>query len=208
MSLFNKLFLGFCWCFCLTTAQGQYRFDSWTTENGLPQNSVYDILQTPDNYLWLATLDGLAQFDGVRFTIFNKSNAPGIVNNRFISLFEAEGGDLWAGTEESGVVGYHQGRFTSYGSEHGLNLHNTFWISGNADGNPIIFLSNLQVYRFWTESFQRSIRRGRSAVGIATGSAADVDKIKLTDAVSGVEPRSMVVVVCSECIRQPGGCFG
>ncbi len=60
---------------------------------------------------------------------------------------------LWAGTEESGVVGYHQGRFTSYGSEHGLYLHNMFWISGNADGNPIIFLSNLQVYRFWTVRF-------------------------------------------------------
>jgi hypothetical protein len=51
-------------------------------------------------------LDGLARFDGVRFTIFNKSNSPGIVNNRFVSLFEAASGDLWAGTEESGIVRY------------------------------------------------------------------------------------------------------
>jgi ligand-binding sensor domain-containing protein len=53
--------------------------------------------------LWLATVDGSARFDGARLTGFNKSNSPGIVNNRFVSLFEAAGGDLWAGTEESGV---------------------------------------------------------------------------------------------------------
>jgi hypothetical protein len=31
----------------------QYRFDPWTSDDGLPQNSVYSILKTPDGYLWL-----------------------------------------------------------------------------------------------------------------------------------------------------------
>jgi hypothetical protein len=48
-------------------AAAQRLFDSWTTENGLPQNSVNDILQTRDGYLWLATHGGLVRFDGVRF---------------------------------------------------------------------------------------------------------------------------------------------
>ena len=43
----------------------QHRLDSWTTENGLPQNSVNDILQTHDGYLWLATFGGLVRFDGI-----------------------------------------------------------------------------------------------------------------------------------------------
>ena len=89
----------------------QYRFDHWTADNGLPQNSVYGIVQTQDGYLWLATFDGLARFDGARFTIFNKSNSPGIVNNRFTSLFETASGDLWAGTEESGAGRFRVGRF-------------------------------------------------------------------------------------------------
>ncbi|MBA4121932.1 MAG: hypothetical protein H0X72_05660 [Acidobacteria bacterium] len=72
MSLSKKLFLGFCLCFPFITAQAQYRFDSWTADNGLPQNSVYSIQQTPDGYLWLTTLDGLVRFDGVKFTVFNK----------------------------------------------------------------------------------------------------------------------------------------
>ncbi|MBA3247242.1 MAG: hypothetical protein H0T63_04075, partial [Pyrinomonadaceae bacterium] len=92
-------------------AQAQYRLDHWTADTGLPQNSVYAITQTRDGYLWLATLDGLARFDGVRFTVFNKSNSPGIINNRFISLFETAGGDLWAGTEESGAARLRGGRF-------------------------------------------------------------------------------------------------
>src|SRR5262249_9556951 len=64
-------------------AHAQYRFDSWTTDNGLPQNSVRAILQTRDGYLWLATSDGLVRFDGVRFTIFNKGSSAGINSNRF-----------------------------------------------------------------------------------------------------------------------------
>jgi ligand-binding sensor domain-containing protein len=32
------------------TASAQYRFDSWTTDNGLPQNSVRSILQTGAGY--------------------------------------------------------------------------------------------------------------------------------------------------------------
>src|SRR5262245_54505150 len=91
-----------------TTARAQYRFDHWTADNGLPQNSVRDIVQTRDGYLWLATLDGLVRFDGVRFTVFNKSTSPGIVSNRFLQLYEDGKGDLWATTENSGLTRLHQ----------------------------------------------------------------------------------------------------
>src|SRR5262249_47784674 len=100
---------------CLLTAGGlfspalaQYRFDHWTADTGLPQNIITDILQTPEGYLWLATLDGLTRFDGVRFTVFNKSNTPGISINRFNLLYQHTGGDLWAGTEAGVVTRYHQ----------------------------------------------------------------------------------------------------
>ena len=52
------------------------------------QNIIRAIHQTADGYLWLATLDGLARFDGVRFTIFNKSNSPSMESNRFTGLYE------------------------------------------------------------------------------------------------------------------------
>src|SRR5580698_7031692 len=51
-------------------AQPPYRFFSWTTENGLPQNSIQALLQTRNGYLWMSTLEGLVRFDGPRFRVF------------------------------------------------------------------------------------------------------------------------------------------
>ena len=67
----------------------------WTTEDGLPQNSVNDIIQGRDGYLWLATFGGLARFDGVRFKIFNSGNTPGLLSNRILSLHEDRDGTIW-----------------------------------------------------------------------------------------------------------------
>ncbi len=119
----------------VSPASAQYQFDAWTADNGLPQNSIRGIRQTPDGYLWLATLDGLVRFDGVRFTVFNKSNSPGINSNRFESLYEGRNGDLWLRTENSGVTRYRQGHFTTYTTRHGLTHNLVRGIAGDEAGN-------------------------------------------------------------------------
>lgn len=97
---------------------GQYSFDTWTTDDGLPQNGVRQITQTPDGYLWFTTFDGLVRFDGVRFTTFNKSNTKGIINNRFTGIFADVDGTVYATTMEDGVLTiYRNGEFTSLGSD-------------------------------------------------------------------------------------------
>jgi signal transduction histidine kinase/ligand-binding sensor domain-containing protein len=109
-------------CLLAATAfaqSGSYRFDHWTTDTGLPQNTVRAIVQTRDGYLWLTTFDGLARFDGVRFTVFDKSNTPAITNNRFTALYEDKDGTLWAGAEQGEVVAYRNGVFTPYISAEG-----------------------------------------------------------------------------------------
>lgn len=94
--------------------RAQYQLDSWTTDQGLPQNSVQAILQTRDGYLWLTTFDGLVRFDGVRFTVFNRANTAGIGSNRFTTLYEDRGGILWVGSEHSIVTRYDGARFESF----------------------------------------------------------------------------------------------
>lgn len=98
----------------------QYRFDSWTTDTGLPQNYINDILQTRDGYLWFTTGDGLVRFDGVKFTVFNKANTPGIESNRLRVLYDDRAGDLWVSTEDSRIIRYHDGTFATYGPAQGL----------------------------------------------------------------------------------------
>ncbi|HEY4416085.1 MAG TPA: two-component regulator propeller domain-containing protein [Verrucomicrobiae bacterium] len=69
---------------------------SWNTEMGLPQNSVNAIVQTLDGYLWLGTQEGLARFDGVRFTSFGLQN--GLPSVEINALSEDHAGALWIGT--------------------------------------------------------------------------------------------------------------
>lgn len=65
-------------------ASTEYRIDVWQTSDGLPGNTVTAIQQTPDGYLWIGTLSGLARFDGLRFHIFGERSA--LPNTRVLSL--------------------------------------------------------------------------------------------------------------------------
>ena len=97
------------------TAHAEQYFKKWTTEDGLPQNNVINIAQTPDGYLWLATLDGLARFDGARFKIFNKSNTPEMPNNRIFSMFTDMAGRLWFNYDrDQTIVVYENGKFKAF----------------------------------------------------------------------------------------------
>ncbi len=87
-----------------------YTRDVWKMTEGLPQDSVTDILQAHDGYLWLATLDGLARFDGVRFHTVNLIREAGIGANVVTALAEDAGGTLWVGTRD-GLVEHRGGRF-------------------------------------------------------------------------------------------------
>lgn len=89
----------------------EFNRQNWTSEDGLPSNLVHAILQTRDGYIWVATSDGLARFDGVRFTVFNRVNTPQMINHECVSLAEGSDGTLWVGTRDgllfiqSGVLG-------------------------------------------------------------------------------------------------------
>lgn len=76
----------------------------WTVRDGLPVNSVNDLLQTRDGYLWVSTYDGLVRFDGLHFTVFHQSNTPSMPSNRVLSLREDVAGALWVRTESRELV--------------------------------------------------------------------------------------------------------
>jgi signal transduction histidine kinase/ligand-binding sensor domain-containing protein len=98
----------------------QYIQTTWTVQEGLPQNSVNAILQTRDGYLWLGTFGGLARFDGVKFTVFNSANTPGMRANRILSLYEDRAGALWIGTETGEVMTLKDGRAKTFTTSDGL----------------------------------------------------------------------------------------
>ncbi|HEV2436311.1 MAG TPA: two-component regulator propeller domain-containing protein [Verrucomicrobiae bacterium] len=94
-----------------TTNLPDYFTRVWQTQDGLPNNAVTSIVQTRDGYLWLATYDGLARFDGVNFTTFDNSNTPEMRSSRITSLFEDTEGTLWIGCESGDLTRYQDGHF-------------------------------------------------------------------------------------------------
>src|ERR1039457_5839795 len=72
----------------------QYGHDVWTSQNGLPGEAVYQILQSPDGYLWLRTSAGLVRFDGVRFVLVKPAVAGHPVNEPVKAVCIGADGDL------------------------------------------------------------------------------------------------------------------
>ena len=89
----------------------QLGHDVWTTSNGLPHDSVRAIAQTAEGYLWFATAEGLARFDGVDFTVFSGSNTPLLKQALLNTMQAAPDGSLWIGTATSGLLRYRNGGF-------------------------------------------------------------------------------------------------
>ena len=83
--------------------KNSYFYQSWQTEDGLPDNVVKSIAQTPDGYLWLSTPRGLVRFDGFQFTTFTPHNLPGLANSQIHKLFVDRGGTLWLGAGTSNL---------------------------------------------------------------------------------------------------------
>lgn len=90
---------------------GDYLTDTWTSENGLPDNSVTAIAQTPDGYLWIGTYNGLARFDGVRFVPFDPANTPALQHARIRRLYVDGRGTLWINTYDGSLTTWRQGQF-------------------------------------------------------------------------------------------------
>lgn len=121
--------------FLVSTAQAQYRFDSWTTDNGLPQSTVLSIVKTGDGYLWTGTFEGLARFDGVDFTVFDSVNTPEMKSNFVRALLEDRAGNLWIGIDGGGLLRRTDNQFTRYSKSEGLPSDNVISLLEDRAGN-------------------------------------------------------------------------
>jgi len=78
--------------------QDRYDVRQYNSENGLPQNSATGLLLDKNNFLWVATQNGLVRFDGRRFKLYDKSNTPAIKSNRFSVIGESSRREVLLGS--------------------------------------------------------------------------------------------------------------
>jgi signal transduction histidine kinase/ligand-binding sensor domain-containing protein/DNA-binding NarL/FixJ family response regulator len=76
-------------------------FENITIKEGLPQNTVFCVLQDYLGYLWIGTEYGLVQYDGYSMKVFQpeEDNSGSISNGTIMTIYEDTNKTLWIGTD-------------------------------------------------------------------------------------------------------------
>ena len=118
----------------------KFTFLSYSTKQGLAQSQVYDIKQDKNNYLWVATLQGLSRFNGKTFKNFFEID--GLLSNKINSLFIDEEDNVWVITSEGiSIVSndsirsfQHNNLFEGEEVLEVIHYQNKIWISTYENG--------------------------------------------------------------------------
>lgn len=88
---------------CLTLSSQNFKIEKLDIKDGLLDNSVRNIIQDKEGYLWFGTLNGLSRFDGENFK--NYKSIPGdttsLANSRMIKIKEDRYGYIWCWSDHN-----------------------------------------------------------------------------------------------------------
>jgi diguanylate cyclase (GGDEF)-like protein len=94
--------------------------ETWSVDDGLPQSTVRSIAQTRDGYIWFATHEGAARFDGRKFSVFNEANTKALRGSGIAALRAARDGSLYLGLRDGGLVRLQGEKFEAVSPIGGL----------------------------------------------------------------------------------------
>ncbi|RZJ79523.1 MAG: hypothetical protein EOO20_26790 [Chryseobacterium sp.] len=68
-----------------------------TSAEGLPQSFISGLVQDEAGFIWVATREGLARYDGIRFKVFRHKvgDSKTLASNIIVSLFQDRQNQLW-----------------------------------------------------------------------------------------------------------------
>lgn len=110
----------------------QYMLRSWTTLDGLPQNSVQSIFQDSQGYLWLGTQEGLVRFDGLNLQTFSED--WGLPSSYVYQAEQDEQGGFWVATR-NGLLHRQGQNHTVWDESRGLPSQRIFAFAREGDGS-------------------------------------------------------------------------
>lgn len=91
------------------------------SDNGLPSNNVNQVLQDDDGFMWMATREGIARYDGYAFVNFTQqAHAPSIDNNIGVLDMDHANRLLWIRTSTFNNLCYdlRHARYVDYTGRH------------------------------------------------------------------------------------------
>ncbi|WP_405606261.1 two-component regulator propeller domain-containing protein [Polaribacter sp. Asnod1-A03] len=136
----------------LQTFGQEIKFENFSVNKGLSNNSVKDIENDVNGGLWIATWDGLNYFDGYTFTIFkNDIDDKNSIAGNFITKIKRDlKGTIWIITEDAKISRYiGNKKFKNYTFKEKPND-----ISISRNGN-ILVCTPINCYEFISGQFQK-----------------------------------------------------
>jgi len=124
-----------------------WRFRSYTSDDGLAHETVLAVHRDRRGFLWVGTMGGLFRFDGRRFDAFESDPDDSLsLSDSFIhSIFEDSNGDLWITTRNGGINRYDWRTDTFQRHMEGQHIQ---FLSADADGTLWASVYRTGLYRF------------------------------------------------------------
>ena len=114
----------------------QITFQKYGVEEGLPEEVANHFIQDRQGFIWVATQNGLAKFDGYSMKVFRiKRSDPNALHSRSVvgGLLEASDGRIWiGGNSDGGVLSVYDPK-----TEHFVNFY-----PDSTDKTKVPFRSN------------------------------------------------------------------
>jgi len=131
-------------------------FEKITIDHGLSQGMIYNLCQTRDGFLWVATKDGLNRYDGNNFRVFvsDPFDPYSLPENTATVLFEDSRGWLWVGLESKGLSLYDRDKerlhYIALGSnqKNGTSSFEIINIREMPDGSILLLRRNNNLLHF------------------------------------------------------------
>ncbi|MBL0313542.1 MAG: response regulator [Holophagaceae bacterium] len=128
-------------------AAGRLPIRVYTDKDGLPQNSVEAITFDTKGYLWIATQDGAARFNG-RDWITVPMPRPA-VSSWVVAMLQSKDGSMWFGTRGDGVQRLHDGQWTSFGPTEHFPDGQVLSLMETTEGSQSVIWAGTQDHGLW-----------------------------------------------------------
>ena len=102
----------------------------YDNSNGLDSSAANDVVQTRDGFIWICTYNGLTRYDGSSFYQFPVTSGIYSVADLYVS----QKGELYIGTNDSGLALYKDDKFTFWQRRDGLSSNTIRDITENSEG--------------------------------------------------------------------------
>lgn len=106
----------------------------WQSDEGLPDNTVVAVQQSPDGFLWVATQAGLVRFDGIQFRQFEQANRVGNPSSLMQAMMVDRKGRLWIAKDRRAVICVDHGQAKAIPFDPGLANQETRMMVEDSEG--------------------------------------------------------------------------